>query len=116
MELIVKDTYKEKVQSAQDTYDILQKIFFQRHEEVDILKEHFWAIALNKGLKILCIELVSMGSNSRVIASAQEIFRLPLYKSANQVVLVHNHPSGTLKPSEADIDITNKLIQAGLLF
>lgn len=40
----------------------------------------------------------------------------PCTNSASQVVLVHNHPSGNLKPSEADLDTTNKLIQAGLLF
>jgi len=34
----------------------------------------------------------------------------------SQVILIHNHPSGKLKPSEADLDLTNKLIQAGLLF
>jgi len=116
MELEIKNADKEQVQSAQDTYEIIQKIFFLRHKKVDILKEHFWTIALNRGLKILCIELVSMGSNARTIAAPQEIFRLPLYKSASQVVLIHNHPSGTLQPSEADLDLTNKLLQAGLLF
>jgi DNA repair protein RadC len=116
MELEVKNAEKVKIQSSEDTYEIMRKIFFERDGEVEILKEHFWTIALNGGLKILCIELVSIGSNKRTIAAPQEIFRLPLYKSASQVVLIHNHPSGTLKPSEADIDLTNKLIQAGLLF
>ena len=42
MELAIKDADKEKVQSAQDTYEIIQKIFFKRHKKVDIPKEHFW--------------------------------------------------------------------------
>jgi len=116
MELKVKEAEKEKIQSAQDTYEIIQRIFYKRHKKVDILKEHFWTIALNRGLKILCIELVSIGSNKSTLAAPQEVFRLPLYKSASQVVLIHNHPSETLEPSEADLELTNKLIQAGLLF
>ena len=116
MELEVKNSDKIKIQGAQDTYEIMRKIFFDRHKEVEILKEHFWTIALNTSLKILSIELVSIGSNTRTIAAPQEIFRVPLYKSANHVVLIHNHPSGNLKPSDADLDSTNRLIQAGLLF
>ena len=115
MEVTLKSTDKESVQTPLDTYEIIQRIFYKRHKK-DVLKEHFWTIALNRGLKIVCIELVSIGSNARTIAAPQEIFRLPLYKSASQVVLVHNHPSGILEPSEADLNTTNKLIQAGLLF
>ena len=116
MELEVKNSDKIKIQGAQDTYEIMRKIFFDRHKEVEILKEHFWTIALNTSSKILSIELVSIGSNTRTIAAPQEIFRVPLYKSANHVVLIHNHPSGVLKPSDSDLDSTNRLIQAGLLF
>ena len=116
MEVKIKDSQKEKIQSAQDAYDIIQRIFYKRHKKVDLLKEHFWTIALNRGEKILCIELVSIGSNHTTIVAPQEVFRLPLYKSASQVILIHNHPSGTLTPSDSDLDVTNKLIQAGLLF
>jgi len=115
MKVDVEQAKKVRLASSQDTYEIFKKIFFERHEAVDIEKEHFWIIALNRGFKILAIELVSMGSNGRTIAEPPEIFRIPLYKSASDLILVHNHPSGNLKPSEADLDVTNRLIQVGLI-
>ena len=105
----------QKIQDAEDTYSIMRKIFFERHQEADFLKEHFWTIALNRALKIVAIELVSIGNNGSTIATPQEILRIPLYKGASQLVLVHNHPSGNLKPSTRDLDTTNRLIQAALL-
>ena len=113
MELELKNVGKDQIQGAEDTYEIMQKIFFKRPKKVDLLKEHFWTIALNRASKILLIELISMGSNVRSIARPQEIFRIPLYKAASYLILVHNHPSGNLKPSEADMDVTNRLIQVG---
>ena len=113
MELAIKNIDKNQIQSSQDTFEIIQKIFFKRRKKVDLLKEHFWTIALNRASKILLIELVSIGSNGKTIAAPQEIFRLPLYKAASHLVLIHNHPSGGLKPSQDDLDITNRLIQTG---
>ena len=113
MEIKVKNIDNTVLHSAQDVFDILHKIFFNRHKKVDLLKEHFWTIALNRASKVLLIELVSIGSNGRTIAAPQEIFRLPLYKAASHLILIHNHPSDTLKPSEEDLDLTNRLIQTG---
>ena len=114
MEIKIRET--SSIQSSQDTFDIIQRIFYKRHKKVDLHKEHFWTIAMNRSLKILCVELVSIGSNSQTLAEPQEIFRLPIYKHASRVVLIHNHPSGSLQPSESDLDTTNRLIQAGLIF
>ena len=116
MEIDIQNVPKIKIEHSYEIYQIMRKVFFERHKEVDILKEHFWTIALNMGNKILAIELVSMGSNTRTVVSSQEVYRIPLYKNANKVICVHNHPSETLKPSDADKELTNKLIQAGLLF
>ncbi len=58
---------------------------------------------------------MSIGTGGRTLAGVQEVFRLPLYKSASHLVLIHNHPSGNLKPSESDIDTTNRLIQVGII-
>jgi DNA repair protein RadC len=117
MEINANKIQREKLRWSQDTYEIMRRVFFCRKDgEVDRDKEHFWTIALNMASKILCIELVSMGSSVRTLAPPQEVFRLPIYKKATHVVLVHNHPSGNLSPSEGDKDVTDKLIQAGLVF
>ena len=114
MEIKVRGT--DNIQSSQDTYEIIQRIFYRRHKKVDHHKEHLWAIAMNLNLKVLNIELISIGTNNQTLASPQEIFRLPIYKHASKLVLVHNHPSGFLQPSESDLELTSKLIHAGLIF
>ena len=70
MKLEVKNADKIKVQGPYDTYGIIRKVFFDRHEEVEVLKEHFWTIALNNASKILSIELVSIGNSVRTIADS----------------------------------------------
>ena len=102
-----------KVQDPQDIYEIIQRVFYQKKGEVDLHKEHFWVLCLNKSLKILALELVGIGSKDRVIADPGDVFRLPLYKSSSYVVLAHNHPSGSLKPSDSDMELTNRLMKAG---
>ena len=102
-----------KVQDPQDIYEIIQRVFYQKKGEVDLHKEHFWVFCLNKSLKILALELVGIGSKDRVIADPGDVFRLPLYKSSSYVVLAHNHPSGSLKPSDSDMELTNRLMKAG---
>ena len=113
MRIEVENAENIKVQHPEDTYEIIRKIFYDRHDEVDLMKEHFWTIALNKALKILAIELVSIGCKDKTIADPGDVFRVPLYKSSSAVVLVHSHPSGDLQPSEADLELTNRLMKAG---
>jgi DNA repair protein RadC len=62
---------------------------------------------------VLNIELVSLGSINKTIVEPMEVFSVPLQKRAVKIILVHNHPSGELKPSDSDKDITDNLIQAG---
>ena len=75
-------------------------------------KEHFWVLALSQANKILNLELVALGANNRVSCRPADVLAIPLQKQAQGVILVHNHPSGTLEPSEADKDFTDLMIQA----
>jgi DNA repair protein RadC len=63
--------------------------------------------------RILFIELIGLGSVIATIAEPMDVFSFGLQKRAVKVILVHNHPSGELTPSEADKDTTDNLIQAG---
>ena len=103
---------KIQIQNSEDIYSVMQRILM-REEKVDRGREHFWTISLDNSNKILNIELVSMGSFNATIVEPMEVFSVPLQKRAVHLVLVHNHPSGTLKPSDADKDITDRLIQVG---
>ena len=115
MELDLQEIENLRIDTAQDIYEIIHKVFFERHQKYDLHKEHFWTFSLNNAFKILNLELISIGSNSRTIAEPAEIFRIPMYKSSTSIVLVHNHPSGDLIPSEADLGLTNRLIKVGML-
>ena len=100
-----------KIHHALDIYEIMQMVF-KREEKLNQGKEHFWVIALNNANRILNLELVSIGSTTQTIVKPMEVLSIPLQKRAVGVILVHNHPSGSLQPSEADKDLTDRLIQA----
>lgn len=112
MNIKLANKTKIQIQNAEDIYSVMQRILI-REEKVDRGREHFWTISLDNANKILNIELVSMGSFKATIVEPMEVFSIPLQKRAVKLVLVHNHPSGALKPSDADKDITDRLIQVG---
>ena len=61
----------------------------------------------------LKIEPVSLGTVNETLIAPMEVFSVPLQKRAVKLILVHNHPSGEIQPSEVDKDITDRLIQVG---
>lgn len=69
-------------------------------------------MALNNANRILNLELVSIGNATKTIVKPMELLSIPLQRRAIGVILVHNHPSGSLQPSEEDKDLTDMLIQA----
>jgi len=103
---------RKNIHSSEDIYNVMQRILM-RENRIDRNREHFWTISLDNAHTILNIELVSMGSVRQTIAEPMEVFSVPLQKRAVKLVLVHNHPSGRLTPSDADKDTTDHLIQVG---
>ena len=99
------------IHHSADIYEIMQLIL-KREKKLNKGKEHFWVIALNNANRILNVELVSTGSTSNVIIRPMEVLSIPLQKRATGVILVHNHPSGRLEPSDEDKELTDCLIQA----
>ncbi len=114
MNIELNDTEKIKVNHPSEIYPIMQRILM-READADRNREHFWTICLDMANRILNIELVSMGSIKQTIAEPMEILSIPLQKRAVKLILVHNHPSGELQPSDQDKDQTDRLIQACLL-
>lgn len=112
MQIKLNTLPKTNIGSSEDIFVVMQRILL-RENRIDRNREHFWTISLDNALSILAIELVSMGSVKETIAEPMEIFSLPLQKRAVKVILVHNHPSSTTKPSESDKDLTDNLIQVG---
>ncbi len=86
-----------------------------RSATMDLDREHFYILHLNTRAEVTGKEIVSIGSLDATIVHPREIFRTSIKKSAASIILVHNHPSGDPSPSEDDIAITKRLIEAGRL-
>lgn len=110
----VKLSEAEKIQvlNGEDVYSIMQRIL-ARANKIDRNKEHFWTVGLNSGNQIIYIELISLGNTRMVPVEPMQVFRVAVLKGAVSLILIHNHPSGTLKPTTADQDVTDRLLQVG---
>jgi DNA repair protein RadC len=78
-------------------------------------REHFLVLLLNARHEVMGRETVSVGSLNASIVHPREVFRPAVVASAAATVLVHNHPSGDPEPSEEDLSITKRLVEAGEL-
>lgn len=99
----------ERIQVS-TSIDVYQAIISQFK---DLNHEEFWILLLNRANKITSRHLVSKGGQAGTIADPKIIFNIALQNHAASVILAHNHPSGNLKPSNADLELTQKLRSAG---
>ena len=76
-------------------------------------KEHFVVLYLNARNQLISKETVSVGTLNANIVHPREVFQPAVVKSAASIVLVHNHPSGDTSPSNDDIELTKRLVNAG---
>ncbi|MCP4551933.1 MAG: JAB domain-containing protein [Bacteroidetes bacterium] len=100
---------KEKIGSSKDGYDYFVSIM------EDYKYENFWILLLNTANKILKHIQISEGGVSGTIADPKKIFNIAIEHGSSGIILCHNHPSGNIKPSEADIKLTKKIIEGGRL-
>jgi DNA repair protein RadC len=114
MQIPLKTDKKIRVLSSLDIYTVMREILLLADPN-DRSKEHFWTISLDHSFTILNIELVALGSVNQVPVEPMEVYSIPLQKKAVKLVLVHNHPSGLLEPSFGDKDMTDRLIQVGII-
>ena len=98
-----------KITSSVDAYELL------RSDLSDLPHEEFWVLILNRANFVTGKHFVSKGGQSGTVVDPKMIFKIAIENNASSIVLAHNHPSGNLKASSADISITKKLVQSGLL-
>ena len=101
---------RPKITSSKDIYNLLYNNWDLNRIE---LQEQFKVVLLNRNNKVLGIFEASTGGMAGTVADPKLIFSTALKACASYVILSHNHPSGNLKPSQADIALTQKLKQAG---
>ncbi len=96
-----------KITSSQSVFQIMQPIIGELpHEE-------FWVIYLNNSNKVVHKTQLSKGGITGTVVDIRLAFKIALEHSATGIILTHNHPSGTLNPSDADRQITKKMRSAG---
>jgi DNA repair protein RadC len=100
---------KQQVTCSTDIYNILKRLWGDTIEYV----EDFYVLLLNRANVVIGIHHVSRGGVAGTVADPKVIMQGALKSNASSLVLAHNHPSGNLKPSSADISLTKKLKQAG---
>ncbi|MBI1221203.1 MAG: DNA repair protein RadC [Bacteroidetes bacterium] len=94
---------RQVIKSSQDAYDTLKARF------TDLSHEEFWVLYLNQANKIILEKQISKGGLSGTVADPRIIFKTGLECGCSGLILAHNHPSSSLKPSQADLDLTRKL-------
>ena len=99
----------------------LKKTIFKKSEDIaqyvrtsikDYTYEVFGVVYLNKSNKVNHFEIISSGGITGTVADTRIILKKALQNGATSIVLCHNHPSGNLKPSRADEEITKKIKEA----
>lgn len=78
-------------------------------------REYFCVVNLQSDLRPMSMNIVSIGALSCSVVHPREVFKSAILSNAASIILIHNHPSGKLTPSEEDMEITNRLQQAGSL-
>ena len=97
----------DKITTSADVFDIM------RANMVDLPHEEFWLLILNRANKVIKKELISRGGIAGTVVDNKIIFKTAVEHYASSIIICHNHPSGNLKPSEADIKITKSIKEAG---
>lgn len=98
---------RPEIRSSRDAYQILSPLF------MDLPHEESWVLLLSKKNKVIGKTKLSIGGTDATIMDAKIVFRKALEGMAAAIIVAHNHPSGTLRPSQADIDLTKKLKNVG---
>ncbi|MBN2421823.1 DNA repair protein RadC [Candidatus Woesearchaeota archaeon] len=81
----------------------------------DEKQEKFIVLLLDTKSRVIAEEVVSIGILDSALIHPREVFKPAIRNSASKIILVHNHPSGDPKPSQEDLVITDKIIEAGKL-
>lgn len=97
------------LKAIKSPYDVQEACKDMRY----LKKEHFRIILLNTKNHIIAMDDVSVGTLNASLVHPREVFSLAVKKVAASVILVHNHPSGDPAPSQEDLQITKRLVDAG---
>jgi DNA repair protein RadC len=96
----------DRVRQSADAYDLLKSHL------ADLVHEEFWVIYLNRAARMIKKECISRGGIAGTVVDIKLILKSAIHLQASSLILAHNHPSGHLQPSEADKQLTNRMLAA----
>lgn len=79
----------------------------------DLRKEHFIQVYLNAAKVMIGYKTISIGGQTSTVVDTPEVMRNAIMNDANSTVVLHNHPSGNVRPSESDLKLTRRILEAG---
>ena len=79
---------------------------------LDNHREHFIGLYLNARLEVVKVELISLGTVDTSLVHPREVFRPAIVGRSSGLIILHNHPSGDVRPSKEDINVTSRLKEA----
>jgi len=97
---------KVTIKESTDIYKIFHPLL------CDLPQEEFWLLLLNQAAKVIDKARISLGGIDQTTVDVRSVMREAILLRATQIAVVHNHPSGNLKPSNEDMNITNKIKKA----
>ena len=97
---------KQKISGSRDAFEYVQAFV------EDLSYEEFWVLYLNRSNRVIDQVKISQGGVSGTVIDVRIIMKHAIEKLASSIIISHNHPSGNLEPSGADIQITKKIQQA----
>ena len=100
---------RPQVRSSREAADVLRANWSDDME----LQESFNLLLLNRANRVIGLYTVSKGGLTGTVVDAKLVYAAAVKALACSIILAHNHPSGNLRPSQADIDLTHKLTEAG---
>jgi DNA repair protein RadC len=105
----VKPSQRPKVVTSEDAYKILKQVWDT--DKIELVEE-FKVLLLNRGNKVLGVFDASSGGTTGTVADPRIILAVAIKSNTVNMILAHNHPSGELKPSKADEQLTIKIKEA----
>ena len=112
IKLVKESSFLYQTRTISSPYDAYEMI---KDQLQDLDREQFIIACLNTKNEPTNITVVSVGSLNKAIVHPREVFKTAILSNAASIMAFHNHPSGETTPSQQDIQVTNRLYEAGEL-
>jgi DNA repair protein RadC len=110
--MVVLRNSKILIRQSEDVALVFQDLL-KLEDTIDRDKEHFYVMHINARQQVNLVELVAIGTLNHTDVHPRETFRRAVIEGSYSIIVAHNHPTGDVTPSEADIQTTRKLHNAG---